>query len=376
MIFCEETLPLFSPSYKGEIKIFIKWTIECAIEEAWLRFIKLSGESSFNRGLTLGKIIKDVCLHNLSFFEQKLAEEGLTQEHGLRLALENEKVIARHFPELLEEIRGIAEGTQLSYNSILLETAFPFTANASPKCTIISAFGTTATDGLPIVGRNYDFLSDFKKCNQFRIVRRKNRNFSFVGGTITILGVEEGLNNAGLFVGDAGWEPKVLPSSRGLSSRQVMELVLENCDSVDAAIDFIHESPKFANNVGTCYLLADKREAAIIEMGVTQSCLRKSEEGILIASNVFLTSIAEEIKSPEPTAFARYNFARKRLYENKGKVDDKFMRELLSDHGGSICAHNEINTIRSVIAYTNKRKMLVADGHPCTAQFEEILIPT
>jgi len=341
-----------------------------------LKFVRLSGESSFARGLTLGKMIKDVCLHNLSFLEQKLAVEGLTLEYGLKFALENEKVMAKHFPELLEEIRGVAEGAQLPYNSILLETAYPFTAAISSNCTIISAFGTTTTNSVSIVGRNYDFLLDFKKCNQLRIVTRKNRECSFVGGTITMLGVEEGLNSAGLFVGDAGWEPKELPSSRGLSSRQVMQLVLENCISVDTAIDFIRQTPKFANNAGTCYLLADKKEAIIMEMGLTKSCLRKSEEGMLVASNAFLTPIAEEMKPPEPTAVARYDFARKCLQEKKGKVDDKFMQGLLSNHSIPICTHNEINTIRSVIAKTNDRKMLVADGNPCASKFEEILIPT
>jgi len=321
-------------------------------------------------------MIRDVCFHNVSFLEQKLVEEGLTVEYGLSLALENEKVIAKHFPELLEEIRGVAEGAQLPYNSILLETAFPFAVNTSSNCTIISALGATTIDRFPIVGRNYDFLLDFKKCNQLRIAKGKNREFSFVGGTITMLGVEEGLNNAGLFIGDAGWEPKKLPSSRGLSSRQVMQLVLENCTSVDTAIDLIRQTPKFANNAGTCYLLADKKEAVIMEMGLTKSFLRKSEEGMLVASNAFLTPIAEEIKPPEPTAFARYEFARKRLQEKKGKVNNQFIRELLSDHSIPICTHNGINTLRSVIAKTNQRKMLVADGNPCTSKFKEILIPT
>jgi len=191
-----------------------------------------------------------------------------------------------------------------------------------------------------------------------------------------MLGVEEGMNSAGLFIGDAGWEPKELPPSRGLSSRQVMQLVLENCASVDTAIDFIRQTPKFADNAGTCYLLADKNEAVAIEMGVTKSRLRKSEEAMLVASNAFLTSIAEEMKPPEPTAFTRYNFVRKRLHEKKGKVDNKFMQELLSDHIIPVCSHNEINTLRSVIAKTNERNILVADGYPCTSKFEKIFIPT
>jgi isopenicillin-N N-acyltransferase-like protein len=341
-----------------------------------LKHIALSGESSFTRGLALGKMIKDVCIHSLLFFEQKLVEEGLTLEYGLGLALENEKVMATHFPELLEEIRGVAEGAQLPYNSILLETAYPFTSGGPSNCTIISALGNATRDRAPIVGRNYDFLLDFKKCNQLRSVTGKSSRFSFVGGTITVLGVEEGMNSAGLFIGDAGWEPKELPSSRGLSSRQVMQLVLENCISVDTAIDFILQTPKFANNAGTCYLLADKREAVAIEMGLTKICLRRSEEGIQVASNAFLTSVAEEIKPPEPTAFTRYNLVRKCLHETRGEVDNMFMRKLLSDHSIPICSHNEINTLRSIIVKTNEKKMMVADGHPCASKFKRISIPT
>lgn len=321
-------------------------------------------------------MIRDVCIHDVSFLERKLAEAGLSLEYGFRLASENEETIAKHFPELLEEIRGIAEGARLPYKYILLETAFPFTTGALSNCKVICALGTTTADTLPIVGRNYDFLLYFRKCNQLRIVKGNNQNFSFVGGTITMLGVEEGMNNAGLFIGDAGWEPKELPSSRGLSSRQVMQRVLENCASVDTAIDLIRQTPKFANNTGACYLLADKSEAVIIEMGLTKSHLRRPKGGMLVASNVFLTQIAEEIEPPEPTAFIRHNLARKRLCENRGKVDKDFMRELLSDHSIPMCAHNEINTLRSTIAKTNERKMLVTDGHPCSSKFETILIPT
>jgi len=340
-----------------------------------LKFIELKGESSFTRGLTLGKRISDVCIHNLSFLRQKLADAGLSVKDGLKLALENEKVMAEHFPELLEEIRGLAKGARLPYDSILFETAFPFKADVSSKCTIVSASGSITEDRKPIVGRNYDFLLDFRKCNQLRIVKRKSKKFSFVGGTVTILGVEEGLNGAGLFVGDAGLEPKVLPSSRGLSSRQVMQSVLENCVSVDTAIDFILQAPKFANNAGTCYLLADRKEAVVIEIGLTKSCLRRSEEGVLVASNAFLTPMAEETKSPGPAAFGKYEFARKYFHEKRGKVDGKSMCELLSDHSVSICSHNEINTIRSVIAKTSERRIMVADGHPCCSGFEEILVP-
>jgi hypothetical protein len=341
-----------------------------------LKYVALCGESSFARGLALGKMIKDVCVHSVSFFEQKLIEEGLTLEYGLRLASENEKVIAAHFPELLEEIRGMAEGARLAYDSLLLETAYPFVAGTPSNCTIISAFGNATRDRGPIVGRNYDFLPDFEKCNQLRSITGKNAKFSFVGGTVTMLGVEEGMNNAGLFIGDAGWEPKELPSSRGLSSRQIMQMVLENCVSVDTAIDFINQTPKFANNAGTCYLLADKRETVVMEMGLTRICKRMPEEGMQVASNVFLTSIAQEIKPPDPTAFTRCNLVRKRLDENKGEVDDILMRKLLSDHSIPVCLHNEINTLRSVIAKTHEKKMMVADGHPCTSRFEEISIPT
>jgi len=340
-----------------------------------LKLVKLNGESSFARGLALGKKIKDICVHNLLFLQQELAEKGLSLESGLKLASENEKVIASYFPELLEEIRGVAEGAQLPYNSILLETAFPFIADSPSKCTIISALGNFTTDRLPIVGRNYDFLLDFKKCNQIRIVKAKKGKFSFVGGTITMLGVEEGLNNAGLFIGDAGWEPKELSSARGLSSRQVMQLVLENCSIVDVAVDFILKAPKFANNAGTCYLLVDKKEAVVMEMGLTKSCLRESDEGVLVAANVFLTPIAEEMKPPEPTAFPRYEFVKKYFHKKKGRVDSQSMQDILSDHRIPICAHNEINTLRSMIAKTHERRILMADGNPCASKFEGVKIP-
>jgi len=341
-----------------------------------LRFIVLDSESSYARGLTLGKMIRDICIHNLSFLKEELFRDGLSLEYGLRLGSENERAIAEHFPQLLEEIRGLAHGADLPYSYILLETAFPFVPNARSDCTLLSAFGAAAADGTPLAGRNYDFLSGFSKCNQVRIVKKRNAKFSFVGGTVTILGVEEGLNNAGLFIGDAGCEPRQLPSSRGLSSRQVMELVLENCSSVDGAVDFLRDAPKFANSAGTCYLVVDKKEAVVVEMGLSRCCLRESEEGTLVASDKFLTAAAEEMKPSEPTALTKYNLAMRHLRDNKGGIDEAVLQRLLSDHRIPICAHTEPSTLRSVVAKTNQSKIMVSDGQPCTSMFHEVWIPT
>lgn len=325
--------------------------------------------------MALGKSIRGICLHNLSYLEDRLAEEGLSLEYGLGLALENERAIARCFPELLEEIRGVAEGAKLPYERVLLETAFPFAAGSSSNCTVVSVSGVAAGEETSLVGRNYDFLSDFKRCNQIRIVTKDSERLPFVAGTITILGIEEGMNSSGLFVGDAGWEPKELSPCRGLSSRQIMELVLENCASVDEAIDFLRGVPKYANNAGTCYLLADRRDAVVMEMGPSGSCFREPCEGALVASDVFLTHVAEEMRPPEPKAFVRHACIRQRLAECAENVDEVFLRRLLSDHAIPLCMHDEVSTLRSVVAKLNYGRMLVADGHPCTSEFEEVRVP-
>lgn len=81
------------------------------------------------------------------------------------------------------------------------------------------------------------------------------------------------------------------------------------------------------------------------------------------------------MKPPEPTAFIRYDFARKYLHGKRVKIDHKSMRELLSNHSVPICTHNEISTLRSVIAKTNERKMFVADGYSCASELKGIKIP-
>lgn len=70
--------------------------------------------------------------------------------------------MVEHLQELLEEIRGLTEGAQLPYDSILLKIEFPFTVYASSDDSIFSVFGTATTDRLPIVGRNYDLLLGLK----------------------------------------------------------------------------------------------------------------------------------------------------------------------------------------------------------------------
>jgi hypothetical protein len=76
----------------------------------------------------------------------------------------------------------------------------------------------------------------------------------------------------------------------------------------------------------------------------------------------------------------RYNYAVKILGENENNITVDLLKGILRDHKSGICSHptkkypNQSLTIASAIIDITNKKLFLADGNPCKAEYAEYQI--
>ncbi len=122
----------------------------------------------------------------------------------LRFARRCEELVAQHAPELLEELRGLAEASEQDYDAVLaVNLTAPFDPQELPACTVLAVSPERSADGRPIVGRNYDFFYDVSGDVATTCWTYPTGHYAHVGDSDIWVGRDDGLNEAGLFVGIA-----------------------------------------------------------------------------------------------------------------------------------------------------------------------------
>lgn len=208
------------------------------------------------------------------------------------------KVYQEHYPELLEELQGVAEGgdfdrDKLIYSAITGEIFFfKNMLGMGRACTI---FGYKSKDDL-FVGRNYDWLPVSSDLFEVYKVRNPERNAYFA---VTDYGIvdpgktgpshraflpEDAINDKGLFVGLTfsfadQW-------SYGISSIHIVKLIAETCSTVADALELFKRIPACCPKR---YFIADRQGNMVtVEHDSRQFKVVYPKDDMLIQTNHYL----------------------------------------------------------------------------------------
>lgn len=288
-------------------------------------------------------------------------------------------------PEVLEEMKGIAEGSGLPYRDILClnileEIRTPLPAERSngtrSACTQIAVTGALTESGRLLIGKNEDGGAwENREYAHARIEPAKGHRFitlvqpgrvgAYIGFSET--GLSYSQSSAGI-PGDVG---------RGWPRLMLFRLMMERCATVDDARDFI-AAQNYAS-AGINLMLADRNgKLVLIEKTHRHSAERYAEDGILIAVNVFQsdgmrpfwdrTNIANLKDS-----VLRIDRALRLLEPERGKVRDATLKAILSDHANgenSICSHGGWRPTGSSYLYDPQSLTIqIAEGRPCEHEY-------
>jgi predicted choloylglycine hydrolase len=295
----------------------------------------------------------------------------------LHFARKCEEITTRHAPELLEELRAMSTEAGLDYEALLTVTLTgPYDPGQVPStaCTVLAVLPSRTTDGKTIVGRNYDFFNDVSEERATTYITRPKGGYASLGNCDIWVGREDGVNEAGLFVGQAAFFKRGLKP--GMTFWLIVRMALDRCATVEEGLDLITNLPHAAS---WTYLLADaKGNAAVVEPAPEGIAVRYAEDGLLLLTN---HAVCPEYAGKEafvpPDSRPRYNRLQ-RLLGGEHQVDREMVKAALRDHVGLVCSHGahlprrKFGTLWSVVGTPGERELEIATGHPCENEYLKV----
>lgn len=341
-----------------------------------MELIKITG-NPYERGYKFGERLKNkikACIE----FENNFWSARVTPEQTKRSFEENIGVFESFAPEILEEIRGLAEGAGLKHEQFL-NSAISSPYFSPMFCSAFIALSSLTKNKEPIMGRNVDWSSESKIHIRYTLTKPSNGYNHICSRDLDSVGYYDGMNERGLAIGWAGVFTPKSEVAPGLSMFFITKLVLERCSSAKEAIRLIENVP-IANAAN--FIILDKNGAAVIETTSKHRIIRtpkkSKRENFLIITNNFTSPKMKKYdviykKWPEAAdpRIKRYN---ELIKENAGSIDVKITKKILSDHEGSICAHDKDEgqgqeTISSFIALPKSKSPFYANGAPCKNKY-------
>lgn len=303
-------------------------------------------------------------------------------------------VYERHYPEILEEIQGLADGQQCDVRAL---QAVLFSMYAIPPVCNCSCFAA-AMDGEILLGRNSDFLTELEKLNLNVIYRLTDGAYSFTGNTTAFVEMEDGVNERGLAIGLTS----VCPIGRkpGLNAGLLLRYFLEKCRTVAEVVSCIGGLPVASAQTFT---LADAAgDMAVIECNSerTEIARRQPEtedaekrnaakekaiKRFVCATNVFhlpdmvrynhpATACTSSLEKDSWFAERRYQTLRIALSRKENVVTLPFAKELLSGKHGFLCQYDRDtgkDTVWSVVYDLKRHRIYRSERNPGRCRYRE-----
>jgi isopenicillin-N N-acyltransferase-like protein len=341
--------------------------------------IEVSG-SPRERGRQQGEAAQAEALRAMDRYREILPQAiGLSWEASLREARKFLPYGEEVFPEYVEEMRGIAEGSGLSFDEVWTLNCYEGLTETSQQmwgCTSVAVRDDQTADGHVLVAHNEDWTSVDKE-HVYLVRSRPDDGPAFIGMTYGPLLVNIGLNSEGIGVaidsvyptdGRVG-VPRILSSRAVLDARTIGQAIRACVPKLRAG--------------GYVHLLADRHgELYTVETTATTHVLLYGEEGWLVHTNHYQAPKmqAQQEAGTYSSSNVRLHRARRLLKRQLGHVSVESLQALLRDHVNypdSICSHEDPAdppherecTLVSLIMDLTERVLWAAPGPPCEGEY-------
>lgn len=345
--------------------------------------LRSSAEPPDARGRELGSARHGAVAHTVSVYRRLFAASRGMQPDAIRAAgTRVRRTVASDFPDLAEEIDGIAEGSGV-------DAAELFAVNARTELLAGTLRGECSTIAVREGGRaalmqNWDWHPELAPSRLLWIVEPGDGRWF---ATFTEAGIlaKVGLNGHGLALclnllattDDGGLH--------GLPVHLALRLVLERCASIDDVAALLAGSRFGASSCLT--VMSADGETGVFEIHPGGTARLPVEDGWAAHTNHFLTALpagtVDVIRRDWPDTEARLARVRATL---DASPTEEAAREALCDHTGSpvsVCCHAGENpaflerqeTLASLLMRPSQSEMLVAWGYPCRHGYESVELP-
>ncbi len=311
-------------------------------------------------------------------FGQSLAKNGQSLLSNLPFPITEERkafaracvpVYQRFFPEILEEIQGLAEGQHCAPE---LLQAVLFSMYAIPPACGCSCFAVSEQNHI-LLGRNSDFSPELEKLNTNVIYKFANGAYSFTGNTTAFIEMEDGVNQHGLAAGLTFVPPTA--KKPGLNAGMLVRFFLEKCRSTQEVLRCIRQLP--IGSAQTITVADAAGDIAIIECCPEQAAvIRPTEQQPFVCGvNVFHAETMlplQMLQGGNWRSEERYATLTQTLKAQSGKMDADAAKSLLSGKTGFLCQYDRscgTDTVWSVIYDLTAKSIYRAEGNPGRKRF-------
>lgn len=275
-----------------------------------------------------------------------------------------------HFPNILQEIQGLADGQDCSFEQ--LEAVLFSMYCMVPSCHC-SHFAVRNEQHV-LFGRNSDFLTCIEKLYTNCIYHFSGDSYSFTGNTTAFVQMEDGVNEHGLAIGLTMVSSNIIRP--GLNAGMILRLILETCVNVQDALKLLNKLPIAS---GQTFILVDRTGSiALAECNpehIEILCPRE-KEAFVCATNLFHAKAMEKynVETDNWQAEERYQTLFQRLNNHFSSFSPADGQALLSGQNGFICQYDRAtgkDTVWSVMYDATAKKLYRAEGNPMRKQFRK-----
>lgn len=348
-------------------------------------YIEVEG-SAYDQGKAYGSKAKELIAKNIEVVKYIVTDQkNMDLDFYRTFVKKNADFIERDRPDTAEEMHGLADGSGIPYEDILLMNVqlFLHADLLTSDCSVVVAHGPATLDGKTYMGKNRDISYPMDHV----VMRRKYDSgviVSEVNPAGAVVWPGSGINSAGLSVATSGVvSPVVKQDLRPAAYSHVTvnpNYVLQACETVEDVIKFIKYETSHVFHVN--FIAADEKRCVCIELTKNDMEIVESIDGMLIRSNHYHHPAMlryNPTRKEYLSTYNRYRRAMSYLWGRHGEIRFQDILRIMSDHvgdgDGSLCRHGLPHkdgttdgfTAYGSIAVVEDRQLWTALGSPCQA---------
>ncbi len=270
------------------------------------------------------------------------------------------------FPEVLDEIRGLAAGTKLDFRDFASFIFGMYCFEFKNWCTNFAC----KDENTIILGRNSDFAVSIQDQYESAFYRPEG-SYSFIGNSTAMVQMEDGINEHGLAIGLTFINLKVV--SPGLNAGILLRYVLEKCKTVKEALERL---PRLPPSSAHTLIMVDKGgDMAVLESNCKKSVVIKPKPGenFMVSTNHFISPEMQQYQDDveDFRSMDRYHNAYAALKSSKN-YSVELAQDILSGKHGFMCQYDRskgLDTVWSCVYDIKNNIALRADGNPRRAKY-------
>jgi len=334
--------------------------------------------TAYEQGVQQGTQLREVIQQNVDLVSASLIKNSINQAEYKQFIDANVDFLKREYPEIIEEMQGIAQGSGISHEDILQLNipAYFMKDYFNQECSMLLVRGKATQDGNTYIIKNRDMSIYLQQV----VVQREypdGLKIAEVNGAGTVTYPACGVNSYGVGVTNTGfWSKKATSDVERVGDAQITvnsHLILRSCKTAREALQNLLDNPRIN---GLNVIIADKTDAYLIELTKNDAYVEKDTgAGVLFRSNHYVSAEMSWMNPDQKeytSTFKRYDRIQELVNEQYGNLRFQDLFRIMSDHENdvnSICRHPQkgapAQTVSSSMIVLEDLEVWTTVGNPC-----------